>query len=165
VKRTSAKNKLPTATPEELAAALAERNRCNSQALRKAMRNVSAFYDEVLAPTGLRATQRALLMNIARDGAPAINRMAERLGLDRTALSRNLRPLMREGLIKVMPDGKDKRIRCVTLTRKGDERLRQTLYLWRVAQEKFERAFGVTEARILRETLAKIAALELRGST
>jgi DNA-binding MarR family transcriptional regulator len=164
VKRTPFKDRLATATPEELAAALAERNRCNSQALRKAMRNVSAFYDEILAPTGLRATQRALLMNIARDGAPAINQMAERLGLDRTALSRNLRPLVREGLITIMPDREDKRIRCVTLTRKGDERLRQTLYLWQVAQEKFEEAFGAKEARTLRETLAKIAALELRGA-
>jgi DNA-binding MarR family transcriptional regulator len=150
------------ATPEEQAAALAERNRCNSQALRKAMRHISAFYDEVLAPTGLRSTQRSLLMNIARMGAPTINQLAEKLGLDRTALSRNLRPLTREGLIAVVPDKKDKRIRCVTLTRKGDERLRQTLHLWQVAQERFEKAFGREEARIFRETLAKIAALDLR---
>jgi DNA-binding MarR family transcriptional regulator len=164
VKQTSARRKIAIATPEEQTAALAERNRCNNQALRKAMRIVSAFYDEVLAPTGLRGTQRSILMNIAREGTATINRLAEKLGLDRTALSRNLRPLMREGLIAVATDKKDKRIRCVTLTGKGDERLRQTLYLWQVAQEKFEEAFGREEARALRETLAKVAALDLRNS-
>src|ERR1700722_19161236 len=164
VKRTSARSRIAIATPEEQTMALNERNRCNSQALRKAMRIVSGFYDEVLAPTGLRGTQRSLLMNIAREGATTINRLAEKLGLDRTALSRNLRPLMRESLIAIVADKKDKRIRRVTLTRKGDERLRQTLHLWQVAQEKFEEAFGREEARALREALAKIAALDLRNS-
>jgi DNA-binding MarR family transcriptional regulator len=159
----SPKSRPAAASIQEQEFALAEGNRCNSLSLRKAARNVSAFYDGVLAPTGLRATQRAVLMNIAREGRPTVQQLASKLRQDRTTLSRALRPLLRRKLIALSPDKKDKRVRFVVLTKKGDEKLRQTLHLWRVAQDRFETVFGKDQSRALRETLEKIAALDFAG--
>ena len=75
--------------------ALSGNNRCNNTALRKATRRVSQLYDSVLAPTGLRSTQRSILLSIARLESPSLGQLAASLVLDRSALGHNLRPLER----------------------------------------------------------------------
>src|SRR5579859_3365772 len=92
---------------------------CNGTALRKATRRVSQLYDAALAPIGLRATQRSLLIHIARAGTPGMGDLAADLVLDRSALAHNLKPLERDGLVAVFVDPEDKRGRLVTLTPAG----------------------------------------------
>lgn len=133
-------------------------NRCNNTALRKATRRVSQLYDLILAPTGLRATQRSILLNIARFGSPTMGQLAASLVLDRSALGHNLKPLERDGFIVLDVDPDDRRNRLARLTKKGEKKLRETAALWEIAQARFENSFGVEKARALRETLAVIAA-------
>lgn len=137
-----------------------EFNRCNNTALRKATRRVSQLFDSVLAPTGLRSTQRSLLRSIARSGGQTMGQLATSLVLDRSALGHNLRPLEREGLIVLDVDPADKRSRLAKITEKGESKLRETAALWQVAQQRFESKFGAAEAEALREVLAAIAADE-----
>ena len=85
--------------PDDSGLDLGDNNRCNNTALRKATRRVSQLYDSVLAPTGLRSTQRSILLNIARFGSPTMGELAASLVLDRSALGHNLKPLVRDGLI------------------------------------------------------------------
>ena len=144
----------------ERATGLPEPGNCNGTALRKATRRVSQLYDAVLAPCGLRSTQRSLLIHIARAGAPAMGDLAAALVLDRSALAHNLKPLERDGLVAVAPDPQDKRSRLVTLTALGKAKLDQSTALWRNAQHRFETAFGAAEAGALRDTLALIASPE-----
>lgn len=139
---------------------LGDNNRCNNTALRKATRRVSQLYDSILAPTGLRSTQRSILLNIARFGCPTMGELAASLVLDRSALGHNLKPLEREGYIVLDVDPNDKRNRLAKLTQKGESKLRETAALWQVAQERFESKFGIARARALREALAVIAAEE-----
>ena len=131
--------------------------RCNSTSLRKATRRVSQFYDAMLAPVGLRSTQRSILIHIARAEKPTMGELAATLVLDRSALAHNLKPLQREALVKIVVDPADRRSRLVTLTRKGKARLRASAHLWREAQRRFETAFGHTEAAALRSALASIS--------
>ena len=49
---------------------------CNCLAIRQAARHVSQFYDQLFAPTGLRATQFAILSRLRRDGPMTINALA-----------------------------------------------------------------------------------------
>lgn len=77
---------------------LGENGRCNNLAPRKATRRVSQLYDSILAPTGLRSTQRSILLYIARFGSPNMGQLAASLVLDRSALCHNLKPLERAGL-------------------------------------------------------------------
>jgi DNA-binding MarR family transcriptional regulator len=137
--------------------ALGHLNRCNSVALRKATRRVSQLYDSVLAPTGLRSTQRSILLTIARFGSPTMGQLAAFLVLDRSALGHNLKPLERDGYIMLEVDPEDRRNRLAKLTPKGESKLRETTALWETAQARFENKFGVERARALRDTLAFIA--------
>jgi DNA-binding MarR family transcriptional regulator len=142
------------------AALLVEAGICNGTALRKATRRVSQLYDAILAPSGLRGTQRSILMHIGRAGAPTMGDLAAALVLDRSALAHNLKPLERDGLVTVAVDPKDRRSRLVTLTEAGKARLAESLGLWQQAQERFETAFGAEQAGALRASLALIASAE-----
>jgi DNA-binding MarR family transcriptional regulator len=144
----------------DISLALGDNGRCNNTALRKATRRVSQLYDSILAPTGLRSTQRSILLNIARFGSPTMGQLAASLVLDRSALGHNLRPLEREGFIVLDADPEDKRSRLAKLTKKGESKLRETAVLWQAAQQRFENKFGIARAKALREALAVIAAEE-----
>ena len=52
---------------------------CNCMSLRKAARRISNFYDAMLSPTGLRATQYSILALLNELGAVSINDLACRL--------------------------------------------------------------------------------------
>jgi DNA-binding MarR family transcriptional regulator len=130
---------------------------CNGTALRKASRRVSQLYDSVLAPSGLRGTQFAMLMRIARIGRPRMSELATALVLDRSALAHNLKPLERDGLVELKIDPDDRRSRVVLLTEAGRERLREAIELWSKAQSAFERAYGKASAAELRKALEVLA--------
>ena len=135
--------------------------RCNGTALRKATRRLSQLYDVVLAPCGLRGTQRSILAHIARAGHPNIGELAAMLLLDRSALTHNLKPLERERLVAVEVDARDRRGRKVRLTETGRDRLAASEPLWAEAQRRFEAAFGAPDALALRQALARVASIDL----
>ncbi|MHC2433071.1 MarR family winged helix-turn-helix transcriptional regulator [Bradyrhizobium sp. USDA 4451] len=137
-----------------------EATRCNLTALRKATRRVSQLYDQVLATSGLRGTQRAILVHVRRTGAPTMGELAAALVLDRTALNHNLKPLERDGLLTITVDKNDRRNRLVRLTKRGEARLAESQAAWLEAQDRFETAFGARQAADLRQTLELVAALE-----
>ncbi len=107
---------------------------CTCFNLRKAARILTRRYDRALAPIGLKATQFSVLASLYGMGPVSIGTVAERLGMDRTTLTRNLRPLEKQGLIGVSVDLEDRRGRDVTLTPAGEARLGQALPLWEEAQ-------------------------------
>ncbi|MEP9365767.1 MarR family winged helix-turn-helix transcriptional regulator [Xanthobacter sp. VNH20] len=147
----------PDTTP---AGAYPNAGRCNGTALRKAMRRVSQLYDSVLAPCGLKSTQRSLLIHIARAGTPTMGELSAALVLDRSALGHNLKPLERDGLVALVPDVQDKRSRRVVLTPLGKAKLDASMALWAQAQARFEAVFGHDEAAALRASLERIASPE-----
>src|SRR5215471_10043234 len=112
------------------ALSVAEAGRCNGTALRKATRRISQLYDAMLAPCGLRSTQRSILAEIVRSGSPSIGELASALVLDRTALAHNLKPLERDGLIRIVADEHDKRSRVLILTERGHAKFDDSTPLW-----------------------------------
>src|SRR5216684_5637769 len=92
---------------------------CSCLALRQAARHVTQFYDQCLAPTGLRTTQYSILARLKRHGPMTINVLAAELVMDRTTLGRNILPLQRDGLIAVGPGQSDRRSKALRLTRAG----------------------------------------------
>jgi DNA-binding MarR family transcriptional regulator len=133
---------------------------CSGTALRKAARRVSLLYDSVIASTGLRSTQMAVLIHVARHGAPSMGELAAYMVVDRSALTENLKPLIRDGLVEVKPSEQDRRTRHVTLTDSGYAKLHASMDLWRSAQRRFDAAFGAEAAAVLRASLHRIAADE-----
>ena len=133
------------------------RSRCNSTTLRKASRNLTQFYDMVLSECGLRATQRTLLIHVERAGTPSIGELAEGLVMDRTALSHALKPLVRDGLLSLVPDEGDRRSRRVALTNLGHRKIKESHKYWQSAQSSFEKYFGEERAQELRDLLVLVA--------
>src|ERR1700730_18590062 len=110
---------------------------CNCFAVRSAARHVSQFYDQFLAPTGLRTTQFSILARLKRLGPQTINTLAKDLVMDRTTLGRNVLPLERDGLIRVEPTASDRRAKELHLTKGGEKRLQAAIRQWSAGQARF----------------------------
>ena len=134
---------------------------CNCLALRQAARHVTQFYDQCLAPSGLRTTQLSILAKLKRLGPLTINALARELVMDRTTLGRTMLPLERDGLISIEDGAVDRRSKELHLTKAGTERLRVARKLWSEAQMQFEAAFGGDRASKLRSELRAVASSEL----
>lgn len=129
--------------------------------LRKAARTVTQLYDAALKPAGVLATQLPLLAATATLERATVTELAEAMVMDRTTLTRNLRPLERDGLVRTTP-GKDRRVREVSLTRKGQKVVLEAYPLWRQAQATVARRLGAKRVKYLVAELT--AAVEaLRG--
>ncbi|WP_285424442.1 MarR family winged helix-turn-helix transcriptional regulator [Pseudomonas sp. efr-133-TYG-103a] len=137
---------------------------CHATYLRKATRRITLLYDALLAPSGLRSTQRSILMQIARCEVASMSELAALLLIDRSALAQNLKPLEREGWVQVQVDSADKRSRLVSLTRAGMDKLLETQPLWQQAQASFEKTYGAERAVALRQALIDVAAGEYEGA-
>jgi DNA-binding MarR family transcriptional regulator len=114
---------------------------CACANLRQAARAITQFYDAQLQPSGLRATQFTVLMAISLNQQITITDLAARLGMDRTTLTRNLKPLEKQGLVESDP-GEDRRTRVVTLTGQGKEALKKAWPLWEKTQQQVVEALG-----------------------
>lgn len=114
---------------------------CACHKVRMAARAVTRAYDDALRPAGLRATQFAVLVAVALDGAMSITALAKVMGMDRSTLTRNLGPLGKEGLIAVGLEGWH-RSRTLEITKKGRSRLREAMPLWERAQKTLKENLG-----------------------
>src|SRR5260370_15141455 len=110
---------------------------CNCFAVRSAARHVSQFYDQLLAPVGLRTTQFSILAKLKRLGPQSINTLAESMVMDRTTLGRNILPLERDGLIRIEPAASDRRAKELHLTKTGERRVQAALKGWIAPQARF----------------------------
>ena len=130
---------------------------CTCLALRKATRRVTQIYDTHLKPLNLRITQFGVLGQLAGGGtnAPAplsITALARRLGMDRSTLGRNIRPLLKAGLI-AMEGGEDRRAHALALTDEGRALLEKALPFWKNAQREVSEKLGREKTRALRAML------------
>lgn len=126
---------------------------CHCFALRRAARAVSREYAEIMGETGLKHTQFSLLAILAEGGQHSISDLADIVGLERTSLSRTLRPLQNEGLVDVASEGY-RRKREVSITAVGKARFEAGLPLWRKAQARFAEKMGTENIQSLRSLLA-----------
>jgi DNA-binding MarR family transcriptional regulator len=131
--------------------------------LRKAARAVTQVYDATLAPSGVRVTQFTVLVALSLSEQLSLSQIAERLVMDRTTLTRNLRPLERDGLVRI-ERGPDRRERYMRLTAAGRKRLDRTMPLWRRAQARVMETMGEDAWRALRDGLHRITS-SVRGAT
>ena len=117
---------------------------------------MTALYDRELAPTGLRLTQYSLLATLRRTGGESgipISELADAMDMDRTTLSRNLRPLLDQGLVAVGPGATDARVRSAVITARGTAAFKAAVPHWRVAQDFVIRTLGDGNVAALHEWL------------
>jgi DNA-binding MarR family transcriptional regulator len=131
---------------------------CTCTSVRRTGRMLGQLYDTIMAPSGLRNTQFALLNRIDQETPVSMGDLAELLAMDRTTLTRALAPLERQGWVLVEA-GTDRRTRQVRLTASGEATREAARPLWRQAQAHVAMKFGEERLAALRQELAALAAI------
>ncbi|MHA1190473.1 MAG: MarR family winged helix-turn-helix transcriptional regulator [Alphaproteobacteria bacterium] len=128
---------------------------CLCANLRKTARAMTQGYDAALLPAGISSPQFTLLATLTGNEAITVSELAGQLGMDRTTLTRNLKPLERDGLISVR-EGDDRRARIVDLTAKGRRIYGKAKPLWAAQQGRVVAAFGAGAARAMLVGLGRL---------
>jgi DNA-binding MarR family transcriptional regulator len=106
---------------------------CACGSLRRASRLITQVYDNFLQPSGLKITQFIMLMSVKILGPITITKLAQKLLMDRTTCTRNLKSLQEKNLIN-FEQSEDRRMKKTVLTDQGNEILEQAIPLWEKAQ-------------------------------
>jgi DNA-binding MarR family transcriptional regulator len=114
---------------------------CTCFNLRKATRALTQIYDDALRPIGLGANQIAILSVVKKMDSVGMSDLAQALVMDRTTLTRNLKPLLEAGYIGSR-EGKDRRRRLIALTSKGKRVLTKAVPLWQEVQSRVADTLG-----------------------
>jgi DNA-binding MarR family transcriptional regulator len=124
---------------------------CTCFKLRSLTRRVTQLYDRVLAPSGLKVTQYSLIAHARRRETSrplTVTELAQKLFTDRTTLTRNLRPLLDAGFIRIGA-GPDERSKAVIVTPKGEDAYQAARPLWKAAQTLMQERLGNPELAAL----------------
>jgi DNA-binding MarR family transcriptional regulator len=122
---------------------------CTCSKLRSLTRRVTAVYDRALAVAGLRVTQYSLLSHLRRLRGASMSELADALDMDRTTLTRNLKPLIDAGWVEILPSAHDARMRTVHITSAGDVQFQTARTHWRRAQAEVNATIGAGELAAL----------------
>lgn len=128
---------------------------CLAFNVRKTARILAKAYDEALAPCSLKSTQYSILVGIRVRGPLPMQEFANLMKMDRTTLTRNLKPLERRGLLR-LSSGSDRRSRSIAITADGEKLLTEAIPLWQGVQERLVSALGSEAADKFRQGLTAL---------
>lgn len=129
--------------------------RCAAVRTLSASRSMTRHYDDALRPLGLTITQFTLLISIGYMQPESITEIATALNIDRTSLTRNLKPLEAAGYVTRGHEGSQRR-RRIELTAAGKQIVSKAYPLWQAAQRQVEAAFGPGDFKDAMATLATL---------
>ncbi len=133
---------------------------CACANLRRAARTVTRLYNQALRPERIEVTQFTLLMALDLTGETSQGALGELLALDSTTLTRTLTLLKKTRWIRIRA-GLDRRQRLLSLTARGQEKLRHAMPRWARAQRELQEAMGHEAFGQLGGLSARIAAVSL----
>ena len=109
---------------------------CACLAARKQAQLLTRAFDERLRPYGLTINQFSMLTTLILGGPMPLTALSDRLGIDRTTMTRNLALGERNGLVRTIPDD-DRRTRMIEIAPRGRDLAERALLAWREAQAAF----------------------------
>lgn len=133
-------------------------DRCIAVRVLRAGRVLARLYDEAVRPLGITGTQFTLMSIIERMKPDSISSIGERLDIDSTTLSRNLKRLQTAGIVEMGEPGSDRK-RAIALTAHGRALLVDAYEAWKSAQAKVETLYAPDEIDALKENLGRIRGL------
>ncbi len=113
--------------------------------MRKSTRIITQFYEERLAEVGLKVGQFTLLRAVNYRKQTTNKELQKILVLDQTTLSRNLKPLIRDGLLVIIANDEDQRSKIISLSPEGEQKYQQALPIWKDAQRTLVKKLGKQE--------------------
>jgi DNA-binding MarR family transcriptional regulator len=130
-------------------------NSCLCQRIQRAGRIIGRRFDEAFRPLGINNWQFSILIALKYLGSPTIGELADALGMDRTTVTKNLKPLSRRTLLRVSADEHDARARRITLTEAGEAILAEAGDGWRQAQQSVTAHIPPEEFAVLASSLER----------
>jgi len=121
---------------------------CSCFAARRTARAITQHYEQHLKPSGLLVSQFTVLSLLSITGPQPLSRLASQMGVERTTLTRNLRPLLARGWVSESVTA-DRRVRLLAITKQGTAAARSALPHWREAQRTIVRRLGSGVIRAL----------------
>jgi len=115
---------------------------CFNLAMRKSSRLITQLYEERLKPVGLKVGQFSILRAVFFSKETTNKKLQDILVLDQTTLTRNLKPLFRDGYLQASSDPIDGRLKIIRLTPSGKGLYEQALPLWQQAQLEIVHKMG-----------------------
>jgi DNA-binding MarR family transcriptional regulator len=130
---------------------------CLCFATQRAARALARRFDEVLRPLGLTSGQFSMLMSLNRPDPATVGAVAALLGMDRTTLTANLKPLEREGLVESAIDPADRRGRLLVLTAAGKRKLQAAMPVWTRTHAEIDASLAPGNGAALRADLRALS--------
>jgi DNA-binding MarR family transcriptional regulator len=124
--------------PEPYATTLHIRDHCLCLHAQRAARALSRRFDEAMRPVGVTSGQFSILNSLNRPEPPTIGAVATLLGMDRSTVTANLKPLERIGAVVMAVDARDRRGRRAALTDAGRALLAAATPIWRAVHREIE---------------------------
>lgn len=109
--------------------------------LRWVTRAITQFYDAEIRRHGIRPTQGTILASLQAKDSWSMADLSDWLGMERTTLVRNLRPLQRDGFVNVAGGGHGNRVE-VSITAKGRKQVEKLVPAWKSAQAAVVKTLG-----------------------
>ena len=126
---------------------------CACLGLRRVARMATQIFDAHLQPAGLTVGQFGILTQIYVSALSGLHmtmkELSNAIGMDPTTLNRTLKPLEAGQLVRIAPDERDRRTRCIHITNAGRKRLEKAMPLWRAADSELRRTVGAETALAL----------------
>jgi DNA-binding MarR family transcriptional regulator len=127
---------------------------------RTVSRYITNLYTQALKEVNMTPVQYSMLTAIQVLKESNINDLSTALKMDRTTINRNLKPLIREGLV-FMNESSDKRERLISISNEGKELYKKGYENWQQAQCDFQHILGEEKRdemnKLLDEVIAVIA--------
>jgi len=114
---------------------------CTCFNVRRVARIITQFFDTEVRRHGIRPTQTPILGALQARNDWTMAELSDWLGMERTTLLRNLRPLQRDGLVRISGGGRGGHVE-LSITEKGRMSLVKMLPAWRSAQNKVVATLG-----------------------
>lgn len=125
-------------------------------ALRRANRAVTHLYDSILSPTGVKATQVAILQRIRQHGEIAQWQLADTFGVSDESLSRRLATLRSAGLVVHRISNHNHKERIYQLTSAGSQKCEEVLRCWRRAEDRLRKTIGNDRWNLFLEIIGEL---------
>jgi DNA-binding MarR family transcriptional regulator len=124
-----------------------ETNVCFNLAMRKSNRLVNQFYEARLSELNLKSGQFSILRAVNFMQPTTNKELQGVLVIDQTTLTRNLKPLLRDGYLKLSADPNDARVKLISHTAQGKVLYESAIPIWKKAQEDIVEKLGEAEAK------------------
>lgn len=107
------------------------RDQCLCLATQRAARLLARRFDRLFAPLGLTNGQFSMLVALSGQWKPRLGELADFLAMDSTTVTAAVKTLEKRGLVMLLPDEADARVRRPGLTDAGRAVVAQAVPLWR----------------------------------